>query len=320
MPTLVDPFTSTKIQWPPRKSGRITITGKLVPDPESPVPFPFEFPLQVTFPRDQIVAALRSPIWHDQMGRLYDAVAGSIVTMLANTAFLYRPDARDLSTFRKRTVMLRACGPPIDETRNFVCRVAVPQWLFGGYDRQLKQFFKQDGSFTGLNIELSFLLFPPNLRGYLIKPPRGRKARGWPLYDCLPAALHFAGRFIVDRELATRRRQARLSEILYEDDHCLKYVSRFEAMPEQTKQQAAIVALVDWTFRGAWDRYGVKALMEYVLPKEVFDQYLYGAPRVCVKRDWKQFSPDIQQRVTTLWIDRLLGAPGQAAKDFGLIK
>lgn len=330
MPTLIDPFTSTKIQWLPGKCGRVTITGTLVPDPESPVPFPCTLPLRVTFQRQDLTEALSSPLWRDPSGRpsdpvrplgqdyFFHTVAGGIVTALANLASLYSMDARDFSTFRKQKFSL-SLSALISEDRTFRYRVTVPQWLFAGYGSQVKKFFRQDGSFTGLRIELSFLLFPPHLRGYLIRPPRGRKARGWPLRDCLPAALFFARHLVVDKAAGDPSLMKRFIEVLEGDQACLDYIGPGADSLQALSQKRTVLALVDRAFRGAWGRYDVKALMKYALPKEVFDQYFYGQRRAHVMQAWKKFNKHGQEQVTIFWFGLLLGPPGQAARDFCLL-
>lgn len=333
MSTFIDPFTSTKIQRPPRKSGRVTITGKLVPDPESLVPFPCELPLRVTFQRQDLTEALRAPLWQGPadkndrslgQDRFFRTVTGGIVTALANTASFYPMDADDLSTFRKQEFRLTP-SVPISKDRTFRYCVTVPQWLFGGDGHQVKRFFEQNGSFTGLTSELHFTLFPPNVQRLLLCSPRGRKANAKPLLECVPVALFLATQ-IIKQAVLDPMLDAKIAGVLKEAPDLAEYVSHYAGVsraPRPVKATAA--ALVNQGFqrnaeRDAWVRYGVKRLLEFESPKEVFRHHLSGATRRRVILIWRAFTPEEQRMMCTQWAAWLLGPPGQAALALGFLR
>jgi len=123
MPTLVDPWTATRLTWPARRQGQVIIKGT-ISDSLLLGGFPFRFQLTVKFKRDHWDQALqwwkeithREKAFRQFLGRtpapealtaICWCFAGSIVNALANIAYWYHLDARDLSQYRKQELIFR---------------------------------------------------------------------------------------------------------------------------------------------------------------------------------------------------------------------
>lgn len=181
---------------------------------------------------------------------------------------------------------------------------------------------------------LSFWLlpFPPKT---LLHPPR-RGKKGWPLTRLLPAALFFARLFIdqteneaeKERKAAERGRRSRrirsgpatrqlerVQEILSEDPATRSSLVR--AYEEDDRLYQAI-GLVERCFDGAWEKYGVRLPLARRSPESFQAQCARVAPFRKFEADLKR-DPESARRVLQTWEKRLLGQPGQAARDFGLL-
>lgn len=189
-----------------------------------------------------------------------------------------------------------------------------------------------------LRARFNVYLLNPKVLSQIACPARGPKAAAWRLPPVVTAALVFS-RYLVERAENEPRLKAKITRVIAEDCACLNYLGITEVpsanqvgveyvraggdAPEGSAryfhQQLVSIALADRTLRGAWEKHKTRPLMAYPLPEDVFRQYLYGrlGDRVTAAR--KAAPPDMRSKADDRWFDRLLGAPGQAARDFHLL-
>jgi hypothetical protein len=208
-----------------------------------------------------------------------------------------------------------------------VC-VVYPRWLFDKKHRLLLESWVVEsgpGGHVALTSAVFRAMFPVRLLLRLLTPPRGKTARAWPLLDCVPVAL-FMARVIIGSARGDRRLDDRIERVLEEEKDRFEYVdnhARVSQAPRPVK--ATAVALVDRAFgcdakEDAWTKYRVKRPMYFDTPQEVFSHYLPRHERHRILYIWNGCTSDDQRREIKRWTGRLLGPPGQATRDFSLLR
>lgn len=348
MPTYIDPLTGTRIDWPARQAGVVTVAGE-VGDP-----LPFKMPITVTFRRRDLIDLLHvkdrvrlicedqaylkahgeeappAPLIDEQaLSGIFLNVADSIAYDLLLRVVWYDVEARDISMRRLQRAdrdyqswapKPSARWPSVGELP--LLRVTYPHRLLHGKNRcKLMEWCTTSGrrGHVTLMKALFRTLFPPCLFLRLLYPPKGKAAKAWPLTQHVPLALFMAAK-IVTAAQANQPFVTRIERTLRSEPDVWEYVDPYvgkSRLPLQVK--AIAVALVDRAFRSAWGVYKVKPPLAFD-PKDVFRHYLSGQSRQRSVYQWRGYTSNEQRQRLIWWTRLLLGSPGQAARVFSLLR
>lgn len=360
MPTRTDPLTGSRIMWDARRTSVVTVVGEVGPPLplRERVPLAVKFrrrDLTTLLHTGEDRARLRrddqervresgedppplSLIDEQALSGIFFNVATTIAHDLTNRAIWYDSETRDIFHRPMRRFQRvdrdRVSWAPMPQTMRPACGelplvcVVYPGWLFDKKHRPLLESWIVEsgpGGHVALTSAVFRAMFPVRLLRHLLTPPRGKTARAWPLLERVPVAL-FMAREIIGHARGDRRLDARIAHALKEEKEHVEYVdshARGSRAPRPVK--ATAVALVDRAFwrdatEDAWTKYRVKRPVDFETPQEVFSHYLHRLERHRILYIWKGLTSDDQRREIKRWTSRLLGPPGQAARDFSLLR
>lgn len=351
MPTYIDPLTRTRIDWPARQAGVVTVTGE-VGDP-----LPFKMPITVTFRRRDLTDLLQIKdrahvIRQDQvylqasgeeappaalideqaLSGIFLNVADSIAYDLLLRVVWYDVETRDIGARSLRRFQRAdrdyqswapkpsARWPSVGELP--LLRVTYPQRLLHGKNRhKLMEWCTTSGrrGHVTLMKALFRTLFPSCLFLRLLYPPKGKTAKAWPLTQYVPLALFMAAE-IVTAAQANQSHVTRIERTLRSEPDVWEYVDHYAGVSRHPLPvKASAVALVDRAFRSAWGEYKVKPPLSFD-PKDVFHHYLSSQTRQRIVYQWKGYTTNEQHQQLIWWTRLLLGSSSQAARVFSLLR
>jgi hypothetical protein len=324
------PDTGTVVSWPRRQGGTVVVSAA--------IPFiQARVQIALIMPRTALARAVRVALKQGKTeggrpagerrqalagSRLLDAESRRLAITLADYAESPLGAAEDRPPQvsirmpqRERRAVEKLVGQVnllLTSSNLGVCLTLSQEALRG-----VRRVLASPEGYQSLRLALRMFLLPRELITWAVGHlPRGRSKGSWALKRSLPLAFG-AARLLVERAEHVRAIGIRIKECIEEDTIADAYWRRFEDEERSLQKLAMSVALVDRAFRGAWQRYRLRAPCTVRDPRDVMRSHFYGRELdyvAAARREAQALDPHHQENLTRLAEDLLLGPPGEAGR------